>query len=202
MDKRKLHHAWTRLRSVRYLYIIIPLIVSSVVFVWAYRQNNLEMIRLRDAVYQADEQNGDVESALKNLRKHVYSHMNTELSSGSNAIYPPIQLKFTYERLQKAEQERVTSANEKIYSQAQIECEKRFPQGLSGSNRLPCIEEYVSNNGEKEREIPKELYQFDFVSPAWSPDLAGWSLLASLILSVLLFVRFILERWMKYSLRE
>ena len=22
------------------------------------------------------------------------------------------------------------------------------------------------------------LYQFDFVSPRWSPDLAGWSLLA------------------------
>lgn len=199
MDKRKLHHLWTRLRAVRYLYILVPFIVVSAVFVWAYRENNLEMIRLRNAVYEADENGGDVAGALNDLRKHVYSHMNTDLAAGDNAIYPPIQLKNTYERLQMAEQDRVSKANEQIYKQAQIECEKRFPAGLSGGSRVPCIEEYVSNRGEKEKEIPKELYQFDFISPVWSPDLAGWSLLVSLVLLVLLIVRFLLERWLKHS---
>lgn len=75
---------------------MIPLtiaIVASIVCVFALRANNLKALELRDNVVAVDKQNGDIEAALRELRTFVYGHMNTNLSSGPNAIKPPIQLK-------------------------------------------------------------------------------------------------------------
>src|SRR5690349_383020 len=79
-----------------WLYLFIA---SSLLCVLALRHNNVRMTQLRDAVYVADKNNGDVNAVLNNLRKYVYAHMNTDLSSGSHGIKPPIQLKYTYQRL-------------------------------------------------------------------------------------------------------
>jgi hypothetical protein len=54
---------------------------------------------------------------------------------------------------------------------------------------VPCVTDYVTTHGEKANSIPVALYEYDFVSPSWSPDLAGWSL----ILSALLFIAFLLS---------
>lgn len=154
---------------------------SAIVAVIALRSNNQTMIQLREAVYQADESGGDIDKALYRLREYVHGHMNTNLSSGGNAIKPPIQLKHTYERLVAAENSRTDSVNSQIYTDAQAYCERLYPGSFSGGPRVPCIQEYVSRQGAKPNQIPASLYQFDFVSPSWSPDLAGWSLLATII---------------------
>jgi hypothetical protein len=140
------------------------------------------MIVLRDAVYSADKANGDVNTALNNLRQYVYGHMNTNLSSGHNNIKPPIQLKYTYQRLYDAKLSQVQSANQAIYSAAQLYCHNNAPQN-STSAQLACIQNYAVNHGVKNAtiNIPAGLYEFDFISPAWSPDLAGWSLIFSVI---------------------
>jgi hypothetical protein len=44
------------------------------------------MIELREQVFEADKEDGDVEGALRELREHVHSHMNTDLASGENAV--------------------------------------------------------------------------------------------------------------------
>jgi len=154
---------------------------------------------LRDAVIAADERAGDTETALRDLREYVYSHMNTDLTT-ENGIRPPIQLKFRYERLVEAEKKRVADSNSQIYTEAQAVCEQRFPAGLSGRGRVPCIEQYVSQNGVREQPIPDSLYKFDFVSPWWSPDLAGWSIVVSLLFLGLFITRFAVERWVKSEL--
>lgn len=202
MNKRKLHHLWTRVRGISYWYFLIGFILSGIIFVWSYRQNNLRMIELREAVFVADEQNGDVEKALRELREYVHGHMHTQLAVGDTAIKPPIQLKHRYERLLSTEKERVSQANAKIYTEAQADCERRFPAGLSGSGRIPCIQEYVASHGVKEQPIPKELYQFDFVSPVWSPDLAGWSLILTVLFGLVFILRFSLELWLRKQLSE
>jgi hypothetical protein len=143
------------------------------------------MVELRDAVHQADKDNGDVETALQDLRKYVGSHMNTKLSSGPNAVYPPIQLKYTYERLTAAQVG--AAGGESLYAEAQEYCEEQISTGLSGSNRLSCVQQYVSRNGGGDAdkpEVPKNLYQFDFASPRWSPDLAGLSLAATALFAL------------------
>lgn len=167
------------------------------------RANNFKMVELRQAVYTADKDNGDVETALRKLREQVYGHMNTGLTSGQNAVRPPIQLQYTYQRLVGAQKAAIGSANdnEDVYGQAQKYCEKAIPSGFSGSYRLSCIEAYVKQHGlATAQTIPKGLYQFDFISPTWSPDLAGWSLVTTIFLllaaGALALFRHVLRFWL------
>lgn len=198
MDKRRAYHAWKQWRRIKPWYFLALALISGVICIFALRANNIRMIELRQAVYQADKDNGDVEGALRSLREHVYGHMNTDLAAGSN-VRPPIQLKYTYERLLAARNAGSAANNSDIYNQAQQYCEKAIPTGFSGSYRLSCIQTFVKEHGLKTSEpIPKNLYQFDFVSPAWSPDLAGWSLLAS----ILFLLGFIVSGLMRYIFRH
>jgi len=168
-------------------YFILIAVVTGAVAVGALRYNNQQMIKLREAVYVADKNNTDIQKPLNDLRLFVTSHMNTNLSSGPNAPYPPIQLKYTYERLVAANGQAITAANNKIYSEAQKLCEQQNPNDFSGKNRVPCIEAYVkSRKAEQPPVISDSLYKFSFLSPRWSPDLAGWSLVV-FCLSILLF---------------
>lgn len=197
MDKKQLHHLWARIRSVKVWYLVLLLVVSSTVAAFALRHNNLEMVRLREAVYQADEQGGDIEGALQRLRAHVYAHMNTDLSGGNSGVYPPIQLKYTYQRLQQAEKDRANQDSSKVYTDAQTHCERLNPTDFSGRSRVPCIEKYVSERITPEKVIPDALYKFDFVSPTWSPDVAGFSLIIAVATAILLVLRVAAVRILK-----
>lgn len=202
MNKKHLHHIWRQLKIVKPWYFLVIAVVFGLISVYSLRQNNLTMVRLRDKVYQADKNNVDVEASLRNLREYVYAHMNTNLSSGNNAIYPPIQLKYSYERALNASQ--VTQdPNTKIYTDAQAECERQFPRGLSGSGRIPCIQNYIASHGIKEAALPTaSLYEFDFVSPRWSPDVAGIAMVAAAIFLMLFIVRWLSDKWLLAELRD
>lgn len=162
------------------------------------------MIELRAAVFEADEQDGDIEGALAELREHVFAHMNTNLSAGNNPVKPPIQLKHHYERLLAAEQEKLRDTNERLLNNAQNYCEQLFPGGVGDDGRVPCIQEYLEMRGGTRslNEIPKEAYMFDFASPAWSPDLAGWSIVATVTTLFLAAVRFGSEWLIRRELRK
>ncbi len=200
MNKRKLHHISTKLRPLSCWYFLILFFASAGLSIYGLRSNNLEMIRLKDEVNRVDQQNGDTEAALHKLRVYVHSHMNTNLDSTPGAIRPPIQLKYRFERLVQAEKDRVTAINAKIYTEAQADCERRFPTSFFGGPRVTCNEQYVLQNGVKEQAIPDAIYKFDFVSPRWSPDLAGWSLVASALFLTLFILRIGLDRWIRREL--
>lgn len=169
------------MQHIKISYVLAAAVVFGVIAVFALRQNNLRMDQLRQQVYAADENNGDIESALENLRDFVTTHMNTSLSSG-DSVYPPIQLKYTYARLVQAAGQKASDANNGVYRDAQKYCEKKIPTGFSGRYRLDCIEKYVEDHGGAPvSSIPDSLYKFDFVSPMWSPDVAGFSLLISVL---------------------
>jgi hypothetical protein len=198
MDKKQLHHLWTKIRPIKIWYLAILFLIAATVAVLALRQNNLVMVQLRNEVYVADEKNQDVEGALQRLRAHVHGHMNTKLASGSDAVYPPVQLKYTYERLQAAEKARAQQGNTTVYTDAQSHCEALNPTDFSGRNRIPCIEKYVSEHPvAKEKAIPDALYKFDFYSPSWSPDLAGFSVVIAILLGTLLVLRIAAGRILK-----
>ncbi|HSX46960.1 MAG TPA: hypothetical protein VLF87_03165 [Patescibacteria group bacterium] len=205
MNKRRLHHLWKRVRQASYAYFLALAIFFAIVAVFALRHNNLTALHLRDEVLKVDQQNGDVETSLRTLRTYIYGHMNTDLAS-STSVYPPIQLKYRYERLVAAEKARVDQANGNLYNDAQNYCEKNFPQSFFGAGRLPCIQNYLDThpnpNPPKEQSIPDSLYKFDFASPTWSPDLAGWSLVLAAICFVIFIVQFALERWLRHRLKQ
>lgn len=189
MDKKQLHRLWTKIRPIKVWYLAVLVIVGAAATVLALRANNLRMVELRQQVYVADEQNQDVEGALRQLREHVYGHMNTKLSGGDNPVYPPIQLKYTFQRLQAVEKQRAQEANSQIYTAAQAHCEQQNSSDFSGRSRVPCIEAYVSSHGVGARAIPDAMYKFDFVSPSWSPDVAGFTLAITILCAILLALR-------------
>lgn len=191
MNKPYLHHLWTRLRPIKTWYFIAAFVLCLGVGVLALRQNYTGMTKLRDAVFEVDKVGGDVEGALQDLRAYVGKHMNTDLDSG-NGIYPPIHLKYTYERLVAAERERVNTVNSKVYTDAQRHCEALHPGSFSGGPRVPCIEQYVKDHGTTAKTIPDALYKFSFASPRWSPDLAGLALAACMLFLGLGVLRFLL----------
>lgn len=161
----------TGLANIHWIIWLGLVVVATTVSLIALRQNNLQMGELREAVYAADKSGKGIEPALNNLQNYVTSHMNTSLTS-PNGIYPPIQLTNTYKRLSK-------QATTDTYHAAQVYCEKNQPAGFYGAYRIDCVQAYIASHPTKEpkADLPEALYQFDFLSPVWSPDLAGWSLL-------------------------
>lgn len=190
---RRLHHLWTIVRLVRPWYFFLIAAVCLGIGVFALRANNLHMVKLRDAVYVADKNGGDVGKALTDLQRYVTAHMNTNLSTGSS-IYPPIQLKYTYERLRASQ---LQENNAQVYSDAQKYCEAQNSTDFSGRNRVPCIENYVESHGVVAKQIPDAMYKFDFLSPVWSPDLAGWSLAATLLFILLGLAWWLFQLWLR-----
>ena len=118
-------------------------LVSGVVSVFALRNNNLTMIRLRQDVFKTDQNNGDTETALRNLRKFVYGHMNTNLHAGISSE-APIQLVGRYSRLEEQEKARVSAVNANLQQEATATCEAQFPDRLSGG-RLTCVQQYLAS---------------------------------------------------------
>jgi hypothetical protein len=196
--KKRLHHLWTKFRVIKPEYLLVALLVMLCINALALRHNYQTMTALRQDVYTADEKNGDIEGALRKLRQYIYAHMNTNMSSGSTSVYPPLQLKHTYERLTAGVQTEAKANNAQVYTAAQAYCEKLYPQSFSGGPRVPCIKDYVASHGVKVPTVPDSLYKFDFVSPRWSSDFAGWSIIVTFIVGGLLVIRvvvpFILKR--------
>ena len=172
------------------------------------RQNNLHMVKLRQAVIDADANGTDVEKPLQELRTYVTSHMNTNLRShGKFATNePPIQLVTRYNQAVQAAQEKAAAANgnASLYVEAENSCKQRaVPLTIIAQ----CIQEYIAartNNANPAvaATVPKELYTYDFLSPKWSPDLAGWGVVATTVVGLAVLGR-ALAFWRKsHLLRE
>lgn len=200
MDKSKVHHYWVAFKKPSLYVLVVGTILFSGLAVYGLRANNLRMLELKEAVYVADEQNGDIEGALQELRSYVNTHMNTKLRS-DDATEPPIQLVNQFNRYIQAEQAKIDNNDgNRVYRDAQAKCETG---AIPLTARAQCIQEYIVANGGSSVQFsvpPKELYTFDFVSPRWSPDLAGISIVLAAICGTLLILRLALGRFMKYEL--
>jgi len=206
MDKKELHHLWIKVRRIKPLYFLALCGVCAVVFVVALRDNYSHMVSLRSAVYSADKSDGNIEATLQNLQSYVTHHMNTSLTT-TNGVYPPIQLKYTYDRLVQAQSQQLaeeSSQNASLYTQAQAYCEAKYPYGYV-INKVPCIDGFIQSHGVSVSlslgTIPASLYEFDFVSPTWSPDLAGWSLVVGVIFLLLFVITYSFQTWIKKRVR-
>lgn len=152
--------------------------------IFGLRSNNIRMVELRQAVFDADKSGEGIEEALQALRSHVLNHMNTSLEKDTVLTIEgekPIQLVHQYYRDSITEYLRVTTASSpahvKTLGEARAQCE--VPT-LPVTEWLPCVKGYTLDNGGSSfpviEGLPKDFYTFDFQAPTWSPDLAGISL--------------------------
>ena len=176
--------------------LFIASVASSV---YALRQNNLKMLELREAVFAADRDDGDINTALSDLQLFVVSHMNTNLPKLGDE--KAIQLKYTYERRQAVDEVRVSEERAAVSAQATNYCNTTFA-GATFAVRSQCILDYSAAHPVNSLEIPKELYAYDFVTPLWVPDAAGLSLLAATALFLVLLLRFASWLIVRRSLRS
>jgi hypothetical protein len=199
MDKRYAHYVWTKLRPVKPLYVFIVFVLLASFSVYELRANNLHMADLRSQVYAADKSGKGVDTALQDLRAYVGQHMNTSLSSGQNGVYPPVQLKYAYDRLITAKSSQASDSNSRIYTDAQNYCQTKIPTGFSGRYRISCIQNYVKKHNASLTFIDPALYEFDFYSPKWSPDLAGFSLVLAILTLLGFFALIAVRRIYKHQ---
>ncbi|HEX9679436.1 MAG TPA: hypothetical protein VGA08_02335 [Candidatus Saccharimonadales bacterium] len=188
MNKRRLHHYWRYIRELRTWHIIILLIASSLLSIWALRLNSQELEPFLRRVIAADQNNQGIDKALRDLGNYITNHMNTMVDE-------PIQLAYSYDRDTQAILDRAEgSANGDIYKKAQVECED--PSVLL-SVRALCIQDYVTKHakpGQSPQAIKfpdKALYTYSFISPMWSPDMAGFLILITAVLALMLMARII-----------
>lgn len=181
--------------------LVVFWLLSGIVGGYSLRQNNLTMLRLREDVFSADQSGADVNESLIALQQFVTTHMNTELPKLGDE--KAIQLKNTYETLLNAETARVSAERQRIATEATNYCESALPSGRL-TDRVACVASYTSERPVNDRRIPKELYTYDFISPAWSPDFAGLSLVLFALLSAVVFVyvsvRLLVRRSIKKNL--
>lgn len=199
MNKRQLHHYWRAVNRVETWHLVVLLIVLFIFSVWAVRNNskNLEPHILK--VVAADKAGRGIDEALRDLGNYISDHMNTGLNE-------PIQLAYSYDRAAQAVIDSAqASADGGIYKKAQAVCED--PNVLL-SVRAACVQDYVLKNAPPGKtpealEFPdKALFTYSFTAPAWSPDLAGWSLVAMSLTGAAVFGRIMAGKLIRQTLKR
>ncbi len=173
-----------RIKSWQLAVLLLIAVASSLFFL---RQNNLNMVRLRNEVIAADEAGQGVAAALETLNRHVFQHMNT-------AIVRPIELVNTYNRQAEAViRQTVVIPNRDLYAEAAQACASQG--SLFSATRTQCVTNYIEGNSAGFGDLPKinlpdkSRFIYNFASPRWTPDLAGFSLLAAALLLIWILAR-------------
>ncbi len=149
------------------------------------------MVQRREAVLTADDA-GDSEvtiTRLYDLQRYVSSHMNTDMGKG-------LYLEASYKRDIKSAYDKVSidaNPNGNIYKKAQDVCAPKFTRWSpayvqctsSELAKYPAATDLVNSV-----QLPRaDSYLHVFVSPLWSPDFAGWSVLVCIALIVMILAR-------------
>ena len=189
-DVKSIRFRIKRLKKPAIWQLALVFIVFALLSATFLRLNNLGMIERRNAVIEADKTGDEtvITNKLYDLQSFVSKHMNTDLGQG-------VELTETFKRNQTdniiATQ---SAANVNIYKQANETCQAKKFQYL-GQYRQ-CVYDYlnsvpsgkvVSSTIISDDEM-RLVYIHNYISPLWSPDLAGFCIFISAI--VLLIISF------------
>jgi hypothetical protein len=190
-DKRGLKHKLGQVQKVATWQLVVLLVFAVFLSATFLRLNNIGMVERREAVIAADEAGVEevIQDRLYDLQRYVSSHMNTDLGGG-------VSLQHSYERDYEAAYERASANNNSsrnVYESVQETCAPRFSswsqayvQCVSSElAKYPSGEELASSV----KEPNPELYVHDFSSPRWSSDFAGWSVLLTVVIFVMILIR-------------
>lgn len=200
MNKRRVHHYWTKIRGVKTWQLILLALFFGWLSVYSLRQNSLDLEPKIQAVVFADEENQGIEEAINDLGDYVTHHMNADLPR-------PIQLEHSYNR---AVEKAYDNALKDLRSGTLLEEAKQVcaQLGVIVSAGPQCIQDYLDKNWDPDRgslivEFPDSaLFTYQFAAPKWSPDIAGWSIFITVILVVMIISRVIAQITVKRILKN
>lgn len=191
-DKRQIRHSIKRLQQVHTWQLFVLLIIAAFVAATFLRLNNIGMVQRRDAVLAADT-SGDSTTTINrlyDLQQYAATHMNANtggfyleaqykrdvgksVSQASNDDNPYGNINATVDRLCRS---RFSS-----YSQAWVQC---FAEELGKYPPAP-------DPADKAKLPSTDLYRYNFASPYWSADFAGWSVVLCAVIGLMIVTRLI-----------
>ena len=192
-DKGRIKQSIKDLQRIKTWQLIILLIIVGFVAATFLRLNNIGMVQRRDAVIVADKE-GDANTIINrlyDLQRYTAAHMNTDLGRG-------VYLEQSYNRdLQGWQETQYGDANPNgnIYQKAQEVCAPKFSRysyaylqcTTSELEKYPAAKDPATDTSRPRQ----EAYIHSFSSPMWSPDFAGWSVLAFGVILLLIVIRFV-----------
>lgn len=217
-----LRRSFKAIRTWQLFLVLIPLVFFTATLL---RFDHLKMVELRDAVLTADEVGNeeDLKQALTALRDFTYSHtvINITENNGIQMITfgtGPFYLENQYLRAANAAIEAAreelavdTNPNGNIYAAVAAICQ---PQAIAGGwqwsdqRYLDCWTSELAKYPESDipdnvltAKVPStELYRYNYASPIFSWTPTGFAILACIILSMIIIVRFLIWCVLKIAL--
>ena len=214
IDKKKTKFRIKRLSQIKTWQLVILLIMSGFISATFLRLNNVGMVERRESVEHADKA-GDIvnlQQRLYDLQRYVSTHMNADPGK--------IALDHTYKqmydrKLKEFEEEIKNQSNNDTVSKVRAVCDARARQGGYGRATTQADPRYVSCINEEWEKYPAakvanlqfeapstEPYYHTFVSPIWSADYAGWSLLVTIFIAMIIAMRLVVLGVLKLMLRR
>lgn len=191
-NKRIVKKDIKRLKRVKTWQLLIMLILMLFVSLTLLRLNNIGMIQMRDAVLNADKANNDSATLndLIGLQHYAADHMNA--STG------PFFLEGSYKRDFAAAYEKASNyqdPNGNVNVRADAICKPQFTQYSQAYTDCfaAALKQFPSapNPGENLQIPNTALYQHSYVSPKWSPDFAGLSIVVCGIIALVIVARLV-----------
>lgn len=199
-DKRHIRKELRQLQRVKTWQLVILLILMGFVTATFLRLNNTGMIERRNAVEGADKAGDDQStmSRIYDLQRYTEAHMN----ASTGVFY----LQEGYNRAVKAAMAGADSSARADSPQARADaiCNPNLQiHGYSAAYQ-ECMLNELTKAGQvadpSAMKLPSAaLYRHNFISPVWSPDFAGWSIVVCAVLLLMIIVRLIslvVLRWM------
>ncbi|MBP6037738.1 MAG: hypothetical protein KA604_00175 [Candidatus Saccharimonas sp.] len=188
-DRRHIGRSIKQLQKVKTWQLALLLVLMLFITATFLRLNNIGMVERRNAVSAADK-SGNIEyisARIYDLQRYSAAHMNADTGT--------FYLQEQYNRdAQKALSDTANSSVESARANAEAEavCHPQF-RGYS-SAYMQCflaeLAQYPSAETLPEPKLPDPaLYRYGFVSPLWSPDFAGWSVLVCIFIILVIIGR-------------
>lgn len=194
-NKRQVKRSIRQLQRIKTWQLVVLLVLMGFVAATFLRLNNIGMSQRRAAVLDADK-TGDqtaIKSRLVDLQRYVSSHMNTSMGT--------IYLEEQYKRDSEAANKAASSdgnPNGNIFKKAQDICAPRFQHlgNFSTAYKQCVLDELAKYPAASELtsslKLPRaDTYRHSFSSPLWSPDFAGFSVLACLLIVLIIIARLV-----------
>lgn len=189
---RRLQLDIKRLSQLKTWQLLLLLMLAAFITATFLRLNNVGMIERRDAVLSADKAGdvADIARRIVDLQRYSAAHMNAD----TGRIELVEQYKRDATKLMAAAGGS-TNPNGNIYAAADAVCKPQFHGYSIGYqncymaelNKHPAAPQLVS-----QLKMPDAaLYRYEFISPLWTADWAGWSVLICLLITLVIVLRLI-----------
>lgn len=188
-DKRQISKKIYALRLVKTWQLLVLFVLLAFVAATFLRLNNVGMLQRLDAVISADKEGADqtdIRARLFDLQRYVNSHMNTD----TGVFY----LAGQYERdTQKVLDEiNQTTGGASVNAKAEAICKPQFTHYTYAYTECmlnEILKQKVADPTATPKKPNPDLYRHYYVSPLFTWDFAGLSVLLSLAILVIILAR-------------